>query len=306
MAFVDGPVVVEVPATSANLGPGYDCLGLALELRDRLTASVADALRIEVDGEGADEVPRDDSHLVLRSVRAGLEFLGEELPGLALHCENRIPHSRGLGSSSAAIVGGLALARALVAGGADRMDDGVLLEIANRIEGHPDNVAPAVRGGFVVCGQTRAESGVEVWAEGARVAPAIGAVVFVPPEGVRTDVARGLLPAEVAHADAAANSGRAALLVAALAGAPERLHRATEDFLHQRFREPAMPASYAFVQDLRADGVPAVISGAGPTVLAFTAPGLTGADDLIARVPEGWRVEALDVATEGVRVSAAD
>ena len=305
MAFVDGPVVVEVPATSANLGPGFDCLGLALELRDRLTASVADALSISVEGEGAADVPLDDSHLVIRSIAAGLEFFGEEPPGLALHCDNRIPHSRGLGSSSAAIVGGLALARALVVDGAERMDDDAMLAIANRIEGHPDNVAPAVRGGFVVCGQAGAGAHTEVWAQNARVDPTIGAVVFVPPDGVRTEVARGLLPAVVPHADAAANSGRAALLVAALAGAPERLHRATEDFVHQRFREPAMPASYAFMETLRADGVPAVISGAGPTVLAFTAPGLAAPDELLTRAPGGWRAEVLTVANGGVRVSTA-
>ena len=186
MAFVDGPVVIEVPATSANLGPGFDCLGLALELRDRLTASVAGALSISVAGEGEGDVPLDDSHLVVRSIAAGLEFLGEQLPGLALRCENRIPHSRGLGSSSAAIVGGLALARALVAGGAERMDDEALLALANGIEGHPDNVAPAVSGGFVVCGQAGSGTGVDVWAESARVDPAIGTVVFVPPDGVRT------------------------------------------------------------------------------------------------------------------------
>lgn len=298
MAFVDGPVAVEVPATSANLGPGYDCLGLAVGLHDRLIAEVADTLQISVEGEGAGQVPRDESHLVVRAVRAGLESLGEDLPGLRLHCENRIPHSRGLGSSSAAIVGGLALARALVAGGDERMDDDALLTLANRIEGHPDNVAPATFGGFVVCGQDGTGG---VWARPAAIDPRIGTVVFVPGHGVDTTTARGLLPAVVPHAEAAANTARAVLLVAALAGAPDALLRATEDFLHQRHREPAMPDSYALLERLRADGVPAVISGAGPTVLAFTAPGLPDAASLRGRAPAGWRVEELAVVPEGVR-----
>ncbi|HEX7739000.1 MAG TPA: homoserine kinase [Marmoricola sp.] len=305
MALVDGPVVVEVPATSANLGPGYDCLGLALELRDRLTASVAGTLSITVDGEGAEEVPTDESHLVVRAVRAGLEFLGEGLPGLTLHCDNVIPHSRGLGSSSAAIVGGLCLARGLVADGVARMDDDALFALANRLEGHPDNVAPATYGGFVVCGQATGGGRTDVWAQRAPIGPEIAAVVFVPADGVATEVARGLLPAEVAHTDAAANTGRAALLVAALAGAPERLLRATEDFLHQRYRASAMPASYALVEDLREAGVPAVISGAGPTVLAFTAPVLPVADTVRALGPDGWRVETLSIATTGVRLTTA-
>ncbi len=291
MDFVEGPLTVRVPATSANLGPGYDCLGLALELADTLVAEVVpDGLEVRVAGECADTVPLDERHLVVRAMRATFAALGAEPPGLHLACTNRIPHSRGLGSSSAAIVGGIVLARALVRGGADHLDDAAALSLATLLEGHPDNVAPALLGGFVISGR----AGEAVWAQQSPVDPAIGAVLFVPPSGLDTEVARRLLPASVPHAEAAANSGRAALLVAALAGHPQQLLRATEDFLHQRQREPAMPESLALVDDLRARGIPAVVSGAGPTVLAFVVgdPSNDAESDVAAvagMVPPGWR-----------------
>ena len=298
MSFVDGPVTVVVPATSANLGPGFDSLGLALGFTDELTAEVLpQGLEVVVSGEGADDVPLDERHLVVRSMRAAFEAYGEQPSGLRLTCVNRIPHSRGLGSSSAAIVGGLALARALLVDGEQRLPDHTLLELANRIEGHPDNVAPALLGGFVVAGQSADHA--EVWAVHAPVDARLSVVVFVPPEGVRTEVARGLLPGTVPHGEAAANAGRAALLVAAMGGEVGSLWRATEDFLHQRQRGPAMPDSLALVEALRAAGVPAVISGAGPTVLAF----VVDDDDRAARAlaPEGWWVQDLAISREGVR-----
>lgn len=298
--FVEGPVGVEVPATSANLGPGFDCLGLALELSDTLTAEVRDAgLAVEVTGAGAEEVPRDERHLVVRAMRETFAVLGVRPPGLWLRCTNRIPHSRGLGSSSAAIVGGIVLARALVREG-ERMDDAAALALANRLEGHPDNVAPALLGGFVISGQDAGK----VWAEQAPVHPEVSAVVLVPPFGVRTDLARGLLPELVSHADAAANTGRAALLVAALGGGhASMLVRATEDFLHQRQREPAMPESLALVRDLRAQGIAAVVSGAGPTVLAFVVGGDPSTYDVVAaHLPEGWQQLPQAVGGPGARV----
>jgi homoserine kinase len=286
VAFASGPVTVEVPATSANLGPGYDCLGIALELTDTLVGEVvAQGLEVHVEGEGED-LGRDESHLVVRAMRAAFEVMGEQPAGLRLSCTNRIPHSRGMGSSSAAIVGGIVLARALVDDGAALLDDAQALALANRIEGHPDNIAPALLGGFVISGQ----AGEVVWAQNAPVDPSISAVVLVPPYGVPTDLARGLLPGSVTHVDAAANAGRAALLVAALGGEPAMLLRATEDFLHQKQRQPAMPESIALVTELRARGVPAVVSGAGPTVLAFVAEGVTpGADEVAELAPAGWR-----------------
>ena len=281
--FVEGPRTVSVPATSANLGPGFDCLGVALELADTLVGEVvADGLDLEVEGEGAEEVPRDERHLVVRSMRAAFAEMAVEPAGLRLRFTNRIPHSRGMGSSSAAIVGGIVLARALVTDGSTLLDDAAALALANRIEGHPDNVAPALLGGFVISGQA-ADA---VWAQPAPVDPAIVGVVFVPPHGVRTEVARGLLPDSVRHADAAANSGRVALLVAALAGHPGQLLRATEDFLHQQQRRPAMPESLDLVDDLRSRGIAAVISGAGPTVLALVTE---DAETVATSAPEGWR-----------------
>lgn len=293
MSLVDGPVRVTVPATSANLGPGYDCLGVALDLRDELTATPGgDGLEIEVTGEGADSVPRDATHLVARAMDAAFGAMGVTSPPLRLSCTNRIPHARGLGSSSAAIVGGIALARALVEDGTDRLDPGACLALANALEGHPDNVAPALLGGLVVCGQDAED----VWAERAPIDPRIRAVGFVPPTGLATEAARALLPASVPHADAAANTGRAALLVAALGSSPEALLRATEDFLHQSYRRPAMSDSLALLERLRADGHAAVVSGAGPTVLVL----LAGDADLASYTPDGWRHLPLAVADEGV------
>jgi len=298
MTFARGPVTVTVPATSANLGPGFDSLGLALSLRDTLTGEVlGSGLEVHVDGEGADGVPRDESHLVVRSMRAAFEVLGVQPPGLRLTCTNLIPHARGLGSSSAAIVGGIVLARALVVDGVARLDDDAAFRLAAQIEGHPDNVAPAMYGGFTISGQDRDA----YYSVGSPVADGIGAVVYVPPTGVETKVARGMLPETVPHADAAADAGRTALLVAALAGRPDQLLRATRDYLHQDYRRPAMPESLALVDALRASGVPAVVSGAGPTVLAFATAGEQ--QGLVARTPQGWGSHALDIDPTGARVA---
>ena len=178
MTFIDGPVRVTVPATSANLGPGFDALGLALDLRDELIGEVVAAgLTIEVVGQGADGVPLDEGHLVVRAMRSVFETLGVASPGLRLRCRNAVPHARGLGSSSAAIVGGLVLARALVDGGTDRLGDDDLLQLAATMEGHPDNVAPALYGGFVISGHDAGR----FFAAPAAVDPDISTVVFVPP-----------------------------------------------------------------------------------------------------------------------------
>lgn len=295
------PVSVTVPATSANLGPGFDCLGLALDLRDQLTAQVLDAgpgqVEIDVRGEGAGAVPQDRTHLVVRAMDATFARAGVTPPALRLRCHNRIPHSRGLGSSSAAIVAGIRLAGALLPAEL-RPDDAAALRLANALEGHPDNVAPALLGGFVVSGQ----DGEEVWARRVPLAPGLAAVALVPAEGVLTEVARGLLPATVPHADAAANTGRAALLVAALTGDPGSLLRATEDFLHQAYRRPAMPTSLDLVELLRAAGVPAVVSGAGPTVLALTGPGLPHASVSTAAAPAHWTALEVELSDRGAEI----
>jgi len=295
--LLSGAVSVSVPATSANLGPGFDALGLALDHRDRVTAeAVGDGLEVTVVGAGSDTVPLDERHLVYRSMLRAFEHMGCDVPGVRLHCENVIPHGRGLGSSSAAIVAGVCAARGLVAGGSLLMDDDAVFALAAEIEGHPDNVAPALYGGFTVAYAD---------ADGFRatpvsVDPRVQAVAFVPPDPVETTVARGLLPAQVPYEDAVANVGRAALLVAALSRQPELLLAATADRLHQDYREPAMPDSLRLVRDLRKRGLPAVVSGAGPTVLVLT--DATQVDSVASQVPQGWDVLRLSVDRAGARV----
>ncbi|WP_337191907.1 homoserine kinase [Nocardioides flavescens] len=290
---------VSVPATSANLGPGFDSLGLALAMRDELEGELTGSgVVVEVTGAGAGEVPLDESHLVVRAMRVAFDALGEAPAGLRLRCANVVPHARGLGSSSAAIVGGLVLARALVDGGAERLDDRAVLDLAVGMEGHPDNVAPALLGGFVISGTDPRDG--SSYAVRSAVDARVGTVVFVPAEPVSTELARGLLPPTVPHADAAAAAGAAALLVAALAGDVDQLWRGTRDTLHQHYRRPAMPDSLDLVERLRADGVPAVVSGAGPTVLAFV---LDGDDDLAPLCPPGWQHHILAIDPEGARAT---
>jgi homoserine kinase len=294
MTFRSGPVLVTVPASSANLGPGFDSLGLALELRDSLRRSVASrGLSVTVEGEGAEAVPRDESHLVVRAMRATFAALGVSPPGIELVCSNRVPHARGLGSSSAAIVGGVHLARALVDGGWDRLSELEAFRLAARLEGHPDNVAAACFGGLTVSGS--AVGG--FFAARAEVSPAVRAVLLVPPTSLPTSVARGLLPDVVPHAEAAANAGRAALLMTALAGQPSLLLPATEDLIHQPYRRAAMPDSLELVDRLRAAGHAAVLSGAGPTVLVLT---VSETADVLGDAPEGWDARVLDIAATGV------
>ncbi|URN14966.1 MULTISPECIES: homoserine kinase [Streptomyces] len=295
-AFRAAAVRVRVPATSANLGPGFDAFGLALGLYDDVVVRVADAgLHVDIAGEGADTLPRDESHLLVRSLRTAFDLLGGQPRGLEVVCANRIPHGRGLGSSSAAICAGVVAARAVTIGG-DRLDDAALLELAAEIEGHPDNVAACLLGGFTIA-----------WTEAAatraiRMDPkeSIVPVVFVPASPVLTETARGLLPRTVPHGDAAANAGRAALLVEALTRRPELLTAATEDRLHQEYRASAMPESIALVNRLRADGVPAVISGAGPTVLALVEDG--AADKVALLAGEGWAANRLTLDAAGASV----
>jgi len=290
VTFVDGPVTVRVPASSANLGPGFDALGLALALHDQVTAEVIDSgLEIRVDGEGQDGVPLDETHLVVEAMHAAFDLLGGRPSGLRLTCLNVIPHGRGLGSSAAAIVGGIVLARALVDGGETLLDDAAAYQLAVDLEGHPDNVAAAFFGGLTIAWIDGAAAEVE------RLDTDVQVTVFVPPTAVSTEKARGLLPETVPHRDASLNAGRAALLVAALTGAPRRLISATEDRLHQSYRAEAMPESYKLLRQLRVDGVPTIISGAGPTVLSF-ARGVADA------APEGWTVHELDVDAAGATV----
>ncbi len=283
--------IVRAPATSANLGPGFDCFGLCLGLYDDLEATATDGgLTVDVTGEGAggdDAVPRDERHLVIRAMRAAFDVLGVSQPGLALTATNRIPHGRGLGSSAAAIVAGIRLADALTPDSA--LSDGAALALAVQLEGHPDNVAACLFGGLTLA-----------WMEGSipratrlDVHSDVRATVLIPAAPLSTEVARGLLPASVEHADAAANAARSALLVAALTRDPQLLLPATEDRLHQAYRATAMPESLTIVDVLRVQGLATVISGAGPTVLVLT----TSADQhrVEGLAPEGWQHVELEI-----------
>ena len=265
-----GRVHVRVPATSANLGPGFDALGLALDLYDDVMARTSDepGVRIDVVGEGARTVPRNESHLVVRAMRATFDRLGTQPTGVVVECVNRIPHGRGLGSSSAAIVAGILLARELVAGGADALPDVGVLRLAADLEGHPDNVAPCLLGGLCVawCSDGAVDA-LRVPIE-LRIRP----VLLVPPNQSSTLPARGLLPSHVPYSDATHTVARAALLMAVLAGTgggADALFAATDDLLHQPYRAASMPESAVLVKALRADGAAAVLSGAGPTVLVL-------------------------------------
>jgi homoserine kinase len=282
-------VVVRAPATSANLGPGFDALGLALALHDEVEARVTSGgLAIEVSGEGAETAGAGEGHLVVRAMRAAFGVLGGQPPGIGLRCINAIPHGRGLGSSAAAIVTGVLAARGLVSEGATRLPDEAVFRLAVNLEGHPDNVAACLAGGLTIAWTGRPGPGSPAVPKLAKLAvlDGISPVVCVPQHVLSTERARSVLPATVPHGDAAANAGRAALLIAGLTSAPEVLFDATEDFLHQRYRAAVMPATADLLRRLRAVGLAAVLSGAGPAVLVLTCPGLNSAPDLVEASPE--------------------
>jgi homoserine kinase len=301
MRWPDQPVTIRVPATSANLGPGFDSLGLALSLHDTVRARVLPSgLQVTVTGAGADDLERGEGHLVIRAMRAAFAAIGEQPPGIEISCGNEVPQGFGLGSSAAAIVSGVLAARALA--GADRaavLGDDAVLRLATELEGHPDNVAACLLGGLTVSWAT--DSGVQA----ARLTPLAGLVpvLCVPAVPLSTHTARKALPAQVPHADAAANSARAALLVAALTSRPELLLAGTRDFLHQSYRAAAMPATAALIDQLRAAGIAAVVSGAGPSVLALTFSGMQPGPAEVTRIAVEadpvWRVMPLGVDADG-------
>jgi homoserine kinase len=246
----DAAVQVRVPATSANLGPAFDCAGLALTCHDVLEFEVTPSgLSVEVSGVGAGDLPTDESHLVVRAFRAACTELGWTPPGLRIVAENGIPQGRGMGSSAAAVVAGVVGAWALCPD-VENIDRDAVLRLTTELEGHPDNVAPCLLGGATLSWMA---------SQGARAAqlevhPSVVPVVLVPSGTLSTHVARGLLPEVVPHADAAHAAGRAALLVHALTQEPALLLAATEDRLHQRQRTAAMPESLALVDRLRERG----------------------------------------------------
>jgi homoserine kinase len=344
-------VRVRVPATSANLGPGFDALGLALALHDEVEAEVTGSgLAVEVSGEGAEDAAAGERHLVVRAMRVAFAATaGGQPPGLALRCTNAIPQGRGLGSSAGAVVAGLLAARALAGAaspepyesgtapsdtprpepsesgaapsdtpspewsgpgaapsgrGPGPLPDDALLALATEFEGHADNAAACLAGGLTV-----------VWnpGTGPRAVrldplPAIVPVLCVPVESMQTTAARRALPSTVPHADAAANAGRAALLVTALTQAPDLLLDATQDVLHQPYRAPLMPATADLIGRLRGAGIAAVLSGAGPSVLALTVRGKTlgpaKVDSIASQAGRQWHVSPLDVDRQGATIAS--
>jgi homoserine kinase len=292
-------VLVRVPATSANLGPGFDTLGLALSVYDELlvTELPAGELEIVVRGEGAAEVPRDASHLVVRTIAHAYASVGRELPGLRLEAHNVIPHGRGLGSSGAAVVAGLLAAKGLLEGDVE-LGPEALLRLATEIEGHPDNVAPGLFGGLTIAWMD--ETGPQH--KKLLVHRGVSPLVFVPEFTMSTSVARSLQPLQVPREDAVFNVSRSALLIAALTQSPELLLAATEDKLHQNYRAQAMPETDRLVRALREEGFAAVVSGAGPSVLVLAdGPGRRlEAAELARRVTDtAWEAHMLAVDFKG-------
>ncbi|MEO7123682.1 MAG: homoserine kinase [Lacisediminihabitans sp.] len=259
-------VTVQVPATTANLGPGFDTLGLALSLYDRLDVSVRPepGATVQVLGVGEGEVPTDESNLVVKSIARTFAAYGHELPGLNLVAHNSIPHGRGLGSSGAAIVSGIMAAKGLLSGIVE-MTSNELLSLATEMEGHPDNVAPALFGGLTIAWTTDAGPQFKKLIVHRGVSP----LIAVPQGTMSTELARSLRPLSVPHADAIFNVSRSALLIAALIQSPELLLAATEDRLHQSYRASAMPDTDSLITELRAKGHAAVVSGAGPSILVL-------------------------------------
>lgn len=300
-AFRSVGVEVVVPATSANLGPGFDALGLALALHDHCAAMVTEdpGVLVTIDGEGASTLPTDERHLVARAMAQAWQAMGIEPPGVVIRCDNAIPQGRGLGSSAAAIVAGILLARGLVDDGEALLPEGEILGLATRMEGHPDNVAATLLGGFTTAWIDSDDA--HASAVTRTVHGTIRPVIFVPPTPMSTKEARGLLDDSVARSDAVFNLGRTALLAHAMGSEPALLFPATEDRLHQDARATAYPTTHALVHALRERSIAAVVSGAGPTVLALTTDD-DERSEAIALAPEGWRAVAVPIDTNGARV----
>lgn len=269
--FKAKPMQVQVPASSANLGPGFDSFGLALSMHDRYVAQVLDdaILDIDVTGEGAGDVPLNDKNLLVKAMYKGFDFLGGRPKGLAIRTLNVNPHGRGLGSSASAIIGGLVLARSLVLNGEDHMSDIQLLSLATDMEGHPDNVSAALFGGATISWFELEKNKSSAHCIHLNVDPRIQVMAYIPSKSLATAKARKMLPETIPFDDAVRNSRNAAIMSHALTLRPDLLFTATEDFLHQSYRAEAMADSFALMQKLRGAGVAAFISGAGPTVLVL-------------------------------------
>lgn len=280
-------LTARVPATSANLGPGFDCFGLALDLWNEVTVDTEAEPGVTWEGEGADELPTDGTDMVSRALAHAARAGGAPLPSVALHGVNRVPLERGLGSSAAACVAGISLSDRLLDLGLEPEE---ILELAVEMEGHPDNAAAAIAGGFTIAfgdGVIRLDPH-----------PSLRPVALVPDVRLPTTEARAALGDQIARADAVFNAAHAAATVVALTSEPALLTRTLDDRLHQDARLALVPIVEGVFRDLRAAGVPVCLSGAGPTLLAF------GSDDMPVPDPgDGWSLLSLAVAPTGVEVT---
>ena len=303
MSLAGRRVTVRVPATSANLGPGFDTLGLALGFYDELEVSVRDkpGATVEVVGVGQGTVPTDETNLIVTSMAYAFDKLGQKLPGLDVVAHNNIPHGRGMGSSGAAIVSGIMAAKGLLDGVVDVTPD-QLLQLATELEGHPDNVAPALFGGLTIAWTTPTGPRSKKLMVHRGVSP----LVLVPEFTMSTELARSLQPANVPHEDAIFNVSRSALLIAALTQSPELLLEATEDKLHQNYRAEAMPETSMLIRELRAAGFAAVVSGAGPSILVLCSDPsarLRAAELVAGKQQTPWQPHMLAVDFRGATVT---
>ena len=263
-------VTVNVPASSANLGPGYDTLGIALSLYDTVEVEVTrSGLEVEITGEAAAELLRDSSHLVVKAIRSALKAADVEVSGLRVVCTNNIPQSRGLGSSASAAVAGVAAGNGLAG---FPLSEQQVVQLSSAFEGHPDNAAASVLGNAVVSWTTVPVDGrslPEYRAATLDVHPSIKATALVPDFHASTQAVRRVLPSHVTHADAAFNVSRTAVNVAALTTYPDLLWEGTRDRLHQPYRADVLPVTAEWVNRLRNRGYAAYLSGAGPTVMVL-------------------------------------
>lgn len=303
MSLAGRRVTVRVPATTANLGPGFDTLGLALGFYDELEVSVREksGATVDVIGVGEGSVPTDETNLIVTSMAYAFDKLGQKMPGVDLVAHNNIPHGRGMGSSGAAIVGGIMAATGLLYGIVDVSHDH-LLQLATDLEGHPDNVAPALFGGLTIAWTTP----LGPRSKKLMVHRGVSPLVLVPEFTMSTELARSLQPANVPHEDAIFNVSRSALLIAALTQSPELLLEATEDKLHQNYRAEAMPETSMLIRKLRAAGFAAVVSGAGPSILVLCSDPsarLRAAELVATKQETPWRPHLLAVDFRGATVT---
>ena len=290
-------VTVRVPATSANMGPGFDCLGMALDMWSELTVERANEFSITLSGEGADQVPKDETNLFCMAVRKAFEVAGEPVPPLRYSCTNRIPFARGLGSSSAAIVAGLIAGLVLTGHKLTCWGEESLLQLAAAIEGHPDNVAPAIYGGI----QLGVYDGSRWRSERVTLPAGMQVVVFIPETIGKTSDARAVLSESVSREDAVFNVSRVAWLVNAFNMQRfDNLKFGAQDRLHQPHRAKIVyPHLYPLIDAATSAGADATfLSGAGPSVLALTS-GASG--DIFAQREK----ERVDTAVAKAMLAAA-